>query len=337
MSFLVREAQERLEKSELVRLTKLIEWEKVRFKMGNMGRSGYGPQGYSPLKLFKALILQAWHNLSDEGLEEALRVRLDFMVISGLEQVPDHTTLCRFRNLLTKLGLWNTLLKEVNRQLEERGLKVKQSQGAIIDATIIESAARPKKELEAIAVDREEDSPFYETKEAETLSKDPDARWLKKGKKSYFGYKGFMVTDQEDGYIDQVHVTPAHTSEVKELEQVIQGRQDKRLYGDKGYASKANKELLKSKGIKNGLMEKSKKNKPLTYWQKLFNRLISKVRYRVEQGFGTLKRRFKMSRASYFTTAKVHGQMAIKAIAFNLLKALKKTRARQQTPSLRLL
>ncbi|WP_272906067.1 hypothetical protein [Candidatus Bandiella numerosa] len=24
------------------------------------------------------------------------------------------------------------------------------------------------------------------------LSQDPDARWLKKGKKSYFGYKGFI-------------------------------------------------------------------------------------------------------------------------------------------------
>ena len=59
MSFLVREAQERLEKSELIRLNNLIDWEKVRSKMGNLGRSGYGPNGYSPLKLFKALILQA--------------------------------------------------------------------------------------------------------------------------------------------------------------------------------------------------------------------------------------------------------------------------------------
>lgn len=332
MSFLVREAQERLEKSGLVRLNHLIDWEGIRSGMGKLGRSGYGPNGYSPLKLFKALILQAWHNLSDEGLEEALRVRLDFMVISGLEQVPDHTTLCRFRTLLTRLGLWDSLLKEVNQQLEDRGLKVKQSQGAIIDATIIESAARPGKELEAIAVDREEEEPVFETKEEATLSKDPDARWLKKGRKSYFGYKGFMVVDQEEGYIDQVHVTPAHVSETRELEKIIGNRQDRRLYGDKGYASKANKELLKRKGIRNGLMEKAKKNKPLTPWQKVFNRLISKVRYRVEQGFGTLKRRFGLARASYFTTLKVHGQMVLKVMAFNLLKALNKTRFSNQTP-----
>jgi transposase, IS5 family len=337
MSFLVREAQDRLEKSELVRLNSLIDWEGIRSRMGKLGRSGYGPNGYSPLKLFKALLLQAWHSLSDEGLEEALRVRLDFMVISGLEQVPDHTTLCRFRILLTKLGLWDSLLKEVNQQLEGRGLKVKQSQGAIIDATIIESAASPQKELEAIAVDREEEESVFETKGGSTLSKDPDARWLKKGRKSYFGYKGFMVVDQEEGYIDQVHVTPAHVSETRELEKIIEKRQDRRLYGDKGYASKSNKELLKRHGIKNGLMEKARKNSPLTHWQKVFNRGISKVRYRVEQGFGTLKRRFRLTRASYFTTAKVHGQMALKAMAFNLLKALNKTRFSKQTPLLRLL
>lgn len=251
MSFLVHEAQSRLEKSSLVKLNNLIDWEKLQSKMGNLGRSGYGPNGYNSLKLFKALILQAWHNLSDESLEEALRVRLDFMVITGLTEVPDHTTLCRFRNLLTQLKLWDSLLLELNHQLENRGLKVKQSQGAILDATIIESAARPRKQLDAVAVDREEESePIFETQGSETLSKDTDATWLKKGKKSYFGYKGFMVTDQEDGYIEQIHVTPAHVSEVKEFEKVIKDRSDKRLYGDKGYASKSNKDLLKVKGIK---------------------------------------------------------------------------------------
>ena len=60
--------------------------------------SGYGPQGYPPLSLFKALILQAWHSLSDPGLEEALRVRLDFMTFTGFDMdIPDETTFCRFR------------------------------------------------------------------------------------------------------------------------------------------------------------------------------------------------------------------------------------------------
>lgn len=323
MSFLNCEARERLKNNQLIQAFSLIDWEPVKQNMGKLGRSGYGPNGYVPVNLLKALILQAWHSLSDEGLEEALRVRLDFMVITGLEKVPDHTTLCRFRNLLISQNLWEYLLAMVNYQLEQKGLKVKESQGAIIDATLIESAARPRKEMQGMAVDREEETQ-YDVEERVTLSKDPDATWLKKGKRSYFGYKGFMVIDQEDGYIHQVHVTPAHVSEVRELEEVMKNRRDKRLYGDKGYASQHNKDLLRSKRIKNGLMEKAKRNKPLTHWQKVFNRMISKIRYRVEQGFGTLKRKFKFTRASYFTTPKVQGQMALKAIAFNLLKASNK-------------
>jgi transposase, IS5 family len=325
MSFLAYEAEQRLQENSLVKLSRIIDWKSLGKKLGKLGRSGYGPRGYNPTQLLKALLLQAWHNLSDEGLEEALRVRLDFMVITGFVDVPDHTTFCRFRNLLTHLKLWDGLLKEVNHQLKEAGLKVKESQGAIIDATIIESAARPRREREAIAVDREEEQADYKVNETESLSKDPDATWLKKGSRSYFGYKGFAVVDQEDGYIDQVHVTPAHQSEMTEFATVVKDRQDKRMYGDKGYSSTKNRDTLKEKGIKNGLMEKAKKNKPLTHWQKTFNQMVSKVRYRVEQCFGTLKRRFHFSRASYFTAAKVQGQMTLKAIAYNLLKALNKT------------
>jgi len=70
--------------------------------------------------------------------------------------------------------------------------------------------------------------------------------------------------------------------------------------------------------------EKARVNKPLTAAQKRFNRLIAKIRYKVEQGFGTLKRRFKFTRASYFTAAKVRGQMFLNALAFSLLKGLNK-------------
>ena len=82
----------------------------------------------------------------------------------------------------------------------------------------------------------------------EILSKDPDATWLKKGRRSYFGYKGFMIINQEYGYIEQVHVTPANKSEVKELETITRQGQCKRLYGEKGYASAANKSCLRVKG-----------------------------------------------------------------------------------------
>lgn len=327
MSFLGSEAGVRMKDNPLLKLGELIDWNKVVREMGSLGRSGYGPIGYEPLKLLKALILQAWHSLSDVGLEEALRVRLDFMVFTGFEQeVPDATTLCRFRNLLTTRQVWEQILRSINKSLEDKGLKVRASQGAIVDATIIESAARPQKGMDALVEDRFEEE-GDETINVKVLPKahhsvDPDARWLKKGKRSFFGYKGFAVVDGHQGYITHIRVKPANASEVGSMEEVIKGMpKTKRLYGDKGYASQKNREYLRGQQIKSGLMYKASRGHELSNRQKKFNRLVSRIRYRVEQCFGTLKRRFRFTRASYLTTLKVEAQMTIKAISFNLLKA----------------
>lgn len=109
---------------------------------------------------------------------------------------------------------------------------------------------------------------------------------------------------------------------MKQLDKLIEGFEGESLYGDKGYACEENRQLLKQKKIKNRLMYKAARNKPLTHWQKTFNWLVSKKRYLVEQAFGTLKRRFSCTRASYFTTEKVQGQLYLKSTCFNLLKAV---------------
>ena len=46
-----------------------------------------------------------------------------------------------FRQRIEKLGLWEKLLAEVNRQLDARGLIVKR--GTLVDATIIAAAVKP--------------------------------------------------------------------------------------------------------------------------------------------------------------------------------------------------
>ncbi len=50
--------------------------------------------------------------------------------------------------LVRKQGKLDFLLSEINKQLEEGGLKVKSADTAIVDATIIKSNARPKQTLE---------------------------------------------------------------------------------------------------------------------------------------------------------------------------------------------
>ncbi len=98
----------------------------------------------------------------------------------------------------------------------------------------------------------------------------------------------------------------------------------KQLAADKAYDSKANRAILHKNNIKTRIMYKKSRNKPMTIWQKRFNQAVSKKRFRVEQTFGTLKRRFEFNRASYQTTIKVNAQFTLKAICLNLLKAINK-------------
>ena len=278
--------------------------------------------------MFKALLLGQWYNLSDAELEYSLKVRLDFIVFSRFtpnEGVPDESTICRFRNRLIDQKLLPKLLKVINSQLEANHLKIKESHGAVLDATIIESAARPRKVIENIDEDRNEQEESDEV--IVEYSKDKDARWLKKGNKYHFGYKSYVTVDQEDGYIENIHVTAANSAEVKQLESSLKNLEKKKnrvLFADKAYTSKANREHLKDLEMIDGIMFKATKNAPLSPFEKAVNRWVSSYRFIVEQGFGTLKRKFKLAKTSYFGREKVEAQCYFKAICFNLLKAANK-------------
>jgi transposase, IS5 family len=303
--------------NQLIKLDKMLTWDRFRLHLRSV-HGVEGPTGYDVLKMFKLLILQNWHSLSDAELENTLRVRLDFLSFSGFSlgsDLPDETTICRFRNKLVSQGKLELLFNELNNQLELEGLKVKAADVAIVDATIISSAARPRKTVEII--DKEQN---YELKH----SADKDARWLKKGKNSYFGYRAFAVCDKE-GFINKVKVTPANCSESKELINLIKDLPAKtRVLTDKGFASKENKEYLKNNKLKQGIMYKAYRNQPLTNRKKMFNKLVSKLRFRIEQDFGTVKRKFDYNIASYFTTIKVEAQFTMKIMCLNLLKAVNK-------------
>jgi transposase, IS5 family len=101
--------------------------------------------------MFKILLLQQWHTLSDPGAEEAVGDRLSFRRFCGLPlevETPDHASIWRFRQTIDKLDLSAALLAETNRQLDVLGLIVKR--GTLVDATLIEAAVkRPSYEVAA--------------------------------------------------------------------------------------------------------------------------------------------------------------------------------------------
>ncbi|MFT6072912.1 MAG: IS5 family transposase [Alphaproteobacteria bacterium] len=98
----------------LSKIDALINWHKIDKILGDV-HSDLGRTGYDVVQLFKCLLLQSWHNLSDPALEEALRIRLDFMVFTGFsigDKLPDETTFGRFRNkLVSQKNMRNCLKK----------------------------------------------------------------------------------------------------------------------------------------------------------------------------------------------------------------------------------
>ena len=168
------------------------------------------------------------------------------MLFAGLDlhgSGPDETTHCRFRNALVKADTYDALLAKVCRQMENHELKMQEANAAIIDATLIGSAAHPRTHVEVPAEDQAEDENPDEPATA-VFSANHDARWIKKGRKDMLGYKGFARSDDE-GFMDKIHTKPANVGKSPQFETIIEGINAKRVLADKAYASKANRAALK--------------------------------------------------------------------------------------------
>jgi IS5 family transposase len=288
----------------LDKIDKLVDWRPFEELMGKIYASSSGRPSHPVLLLFKALLLQTWHDLSDYALEEALDDRLSFrrfVSLSVSEKAPDHSVFSRFRDELIKHGVHDRLFAELNRQLEERGLIVKK--GTLVDATVIEGA--PKRPL------HNADGSTGKSKQ------DPEASWTKKGNRYLFGYKAHVGVDQESELVRRIEMTPANVHDGKMLGRVLSG-DEKWAFADKAYDSAENDEVLQQKGIHNGILFKATWNRALTAAQKRCNRFLSKLRSPIERIFGTLKRSYHYWRSRYLGLRKNQLQLTMMCMAYNL-------------------
>lgn len=221
-------------------------------------------------------MLQTWYNLSDYELEESLDDRLSFRRFVGLglnDSTPDHSTFSVFRRELEKHSLLEKVFTEINGQLEKKGRIVKK--GTIVDATLIEAAVKKP--------DQNDDGTAGQSKQ------DPEAEWVCKGKKRYFGYKVHVAVDANSGIIRNALLTKAKKHEGHVLGDILPKEQEW-VFADKAYESRENTKMLKERNFKNGLMNKASRRVKLEKVHHLRNRLISKTRKKIEKTFGIFKR-----------------------------------------------
>jgi len=306
----------------------LIDWNsisKIIDKDYSRGKSAVGKPSYDGLLLFRMCLLQSWYGLSDYEVEDRINDSLSFSYFCGMtiEQVaPDHSTLSRFRTALTRTKTFEKLFTSINLQLETHNIIVKK--GVIVDASVIDTPLRPKgKMTHKVTEDRSEKEVEVTKDYADSVDK--DGTWLKKRGKYHFGFKKHHVTDEE-GLVLGVLTTTASKNEISNLEDVLNTvttalPKNIPLKADKGYQSKKNAALLKRRKLKNHILKKAVKNKPLTKWEKRFNKLIGKTRFKVERTFGGIKLWFKGGIARYRGMKKMHTQNLMEAICYNLYRS----------------
>lgn len=288
----------------LEQIAKLVDWASVEKRIGPLYPSRTGELAYPPVLMFRVLLLQGWYGLSDPEMENALDDRLSFRRFAGLsleDEVPDHSTIWRFRERLAQAGLDEALLAEVTGQIERAGFMVKR--GTLIDASLVSSAARRPR-----------------MNEGKTSPVDKEARFgtgNETGKRYVFGYKMHIAADEGSGLVRKALLTPGNIQEIDRATRLVCGDEGT-VYADRGYDSARLHDHLERHGIKNGVMRRAGRNKPLSDEGLRRNHAISLIRRSVEKVFGTFKRHYQLGRMRYFTMARNRVRLLVIAMCYNL-------------------
>jgi transposase, IS5 family len=273
------------------------------------GKVGRPPIGVP--RMLRMYFLQQWYTLADEALEDTLydsQAMREFAGIDlGREQVPDATTLLKFRRLLEQHDLMAAILAEVNAHLTERGLLMRQ--GTVVDATIIAAPSSTKNE---------------------DGKRDPEMHQTKKGNQWHYGMKMHIGVDAKSGLIHSVHTTAANEADVAHAHELLHG-QEEFMHGDAGYTGldrreeiiqaqrdgKLRQDIRFNIAMKRGLL-KTMPEGPLKGMIEWSERRYAQVRAIVEHPFHVIKNLFGYRKVSYKGLAKNHARAQVHAALVNL-------------------
>jgi IS5 family transposase len=281
----------------------LLDWSRFETVLNGIHASAKGEPAYPPLMMFKVLLLQRWYGLSDPAMEEALYDRLSFQRFCGLsleDETPDHTTIWRFREALSRAGLEGVLLAELNRQLAGQGVVLKQ--GTLIDASLVRSAARRPR-----------------VEDGKTSAVDPDARFGANNERRFytFGYKMHVAVDAGSNIVREAKLTSANIQDISVAAELVQG-DEAEVLADRGYDARSLHDHLAARGIEDGVMRRGQRGKPLGPEAVLRNHELAVRRRPVEAVFGTLKRCYRFHRMRYFSLVRNRLAVVLACFAYNL-------------------
>lgn len=254
-------------------------------KMGSKG----GRPAIPLAVMLRIYCLQQWYALSDPMAEESLYDSDAMRRFAGLElgddRIPDETTILNFRHLLERHVLTEAIFAEVNAYLAENGMTLRS--GTLVDATIIDAPPSTKNKAG---------------------KRDPDMSSTKKGNDWYFGMKAHVGVDAESGIVHSLETSTAKVHDSRVWDDLLHGDETS-VWADKAYVSAERADAFAGPGKFWGVMRKAPKGGELHPDEEYINRLIAKVRSRVEHPFRVLKRQFGYIKTRYRGLSKNRAQL----------------------------
>lgn len=268
----------------LAEMDAVIPWERLLGLIEpHYPKAGNGTQPKPMEQMLRIYFMQNWFNLSDPQAEDSLYDIESVRRFAGIEllghDIPDESTILRFRHLLEEHQLTERIFAEIRTLLEEKRLLLKS--GTIVDATIIAAPPSTKNEQKA---------------------RDPQMRQTRKGKQWHFGMKAHIGCDPR-GIVHSLATTDAAASDIGQLPKLLHG-QEKELFGDQAYWSEFHRQCAKVSGIRYRVNRRGTSSRPLTAYQKFINRCRSSSRARGEHAFHVVKRLWGFAKVRYRGLAK---------------------------------
>jgi len=239
--------------------------------------------------------LQQWFNLSDPAMEEALYDTPMFREFVGLDagedNLPDESTILRFRHLLEAHDLSLQILATVNATLAAKGLLLKS--GTVVDATLIAAPSSTKNS---------------------SGERDPEMHQTKKGNQWHFGMKAHIGVDADSGLVHTVVGTAANVNDVTQAHALVHGEETD-VFADAGYqgvGKRAETQDIKTHwhvAMRPGKRKVLDKSTPMGAIQDQLERAKARIRAKVEHPFRVIKRQFGHVKVRYRGLAKNTAQL----------------------------
>ena len=218
---------------------------------------------------------------------------------------------------------------EILRQFENKGLTI--NEGIAVDARLVKSASRPISNDKIKETREKHNTPEGRLdKNGNPLKfhRDLDSDWVVQKDIIHYGLKEHAAVDVNHGFILVTTLTPASVNDTNYLPYcTVYSRHTKqpinKVFADKGYAGKTNRDFLHLNNIDDDIMRKNSTTAKLTSYEKERNNKTSKSRYIVEQYFGISHLHNRAKRARFTTITKNKFDCWYRQAAYNISKGLK--------------